>query len=355
MSDHVVLTAKDLDGYLTDQDRDGLRRMHELYDQAIQSFEVLSTSQSERRLAGEKTRLIELYNQMGALMQEITGSESAVRVYSFETPKETHGEVSRLIAKLRDRRTQHSEFLYYVQRAYELLFNFSFGGPDSAGKNHLIVRTPVDDPVQNFAVHKIPDVDSALENSVMCVMLRGALLPSIMMSKEIQEYTSTGYVTPFALFRIRREESRKEADMEYVLDLQRSFFDLETLDGKDLIFADPMNATAGSLVTIVQYLRGQGVRPRSIQFINIIAALKGALRTVRALGDASVSTLWMDPVLNEAAFILPGLGDAGDRLNGADLSDSPRNIIQLIADYGATIANLYRAQIREIERTVLGL
>jgi uracil phosphoribosyltransferase len=62
----------------------------------------------------------------------------------------------------------------------------------------------------------------------------------------------------------------------------------------------------------------------------------------------------MDPILNDAAYILPGLGDAGDRLNGQDEDDTPRNIIQLIADYGANIAALYRAQVREIEETVLG-
>jgi uracil phosphoribosyltransferase len=51
---------------------------------------------------------------------------------------------------------------------------------------------------------------------------------------------------------------------------------------------------------------------------------------------------------------MPGLGDAGDRINGADQHDQPRNIIQLIADYGVGISSLYRAQLREIERTVLG-
>ena len=50
-----------------------------------------------------------------------------------------------------------------------------------------IVKTPVTQPVQNFAVHKIPDVDARIENTVMCVMLRGALLPSMILSKEIQE------------------------------------------------------------------------------------------------------------------------------------------------------------------------
>jgi uracil phosphoribosyltransferase len=242
-----------------------------------------------------------------------------------------------------------------MQRAYEMLFNFAYTEDTGASKNYLIVRTPVTSPVQNYAVHKIPDVDDSIENAVMCVMLRGALLPSMIMSKEMQEYSSTGYVTPFALFRIKRDEHKSEKDMEYILDLERSYFDPSALEGKDLIFADPMNATGGSLVTVIKYLESQGISPRTIQFFNVISALKGALRIVRALKNVKIYTLWMDPVLNTTAYILPGLGDAGDRLNGPDPEDSPRNIIQLIADYGSNIAELYRSQVRKIERTVLGI
>ena len=350
---HVVLNAQDLDGFLTDSDRHHLEAMDELYSRSLEVMRILSSSQSEARQKQEKQNLIALYTEMGERMQEVTGGEESIKVYSFQTPRAVHGEASRLIAKLRDVRTKNHEFVYYIQRAYELLFNLAFAEPDNHKKNHLIVPTPVTVPVQNFAVHKIPDVDERLENTVMCVMLRGALLPSMIMSKEIQEYTSTGYVTPFALFRISRNDTKKEKNMEYLLDLDKSFFDLSQLDGKDLIFADPMNATGGSLVTIVNYLEGQGIKPRSVSFFNVISALKGALRIVRAIENVTVYTLWMDPVLNEAAYILPGLGDAGDRLNGADIESSPRNIIQLIADYGSTISNLYRAQVREIERTVL--
>ncbi|MBA7585574.1 Uracil phosphoribosyltransferase [subsurface metagenome] len=82
--------------------------------------------------------------------------------------------------------------------------------------------------------------------------------------------------------------------------------------------------------------------------------LKGSLRIVRAIENSEIYTLWMDPSLNNIAYILPGLGDAGDRLNGEDLPDHSRNIIQLIADYGVSITSLYRAQVRKIEETVLG-
>jgi uracil phosphoribosyltransferase len=287
------------------------------------------------------------------MMQDICRSEEGLQVYSFLTPQESHPEASRLIAKLRDLRTENEEFVYYIQRAYEMLFKLAYGGTTGSNKNYLIVKTPVSAPVQNFAVHKITNVDSMIENTVMCVMLRGALLPSMIMSKEIQEYSSHGYVTPFALFKIRRDDTKHENDMEYIMDLDRSYFKLDHLDGRDLIFADPMNATGGSLVTVVKYLLDEGIKPKSIQFFNVISALKGALRAVRALENCRVYTLWMDPVLNENAYIMPGLGDAGDRINGRDPELMPRNIIQLVADYGSNIARLYRAQLRQIENTVL--
>ena len=350
----VVLTASDLDGYLTDSDKNKLSQMEEYYREATRIGEKLSETLDPAGREEGKKSLIAIYNTMGDFMQEITGREEKIKVYPFETPRENHGEASRLIAKLRDIDTQQHEFIYYIQRAYELLFNLAFSGWDSSKRNYFIKKTPVTSPVQNYAVHKIPDVDDHINNSVMCVMLRGALLPSMIMSKEVEEYSSNGYITPFALFRIQRDDSKKEKDMEYILDLGRSFFDLEALDGKDLIFADPMNATGGSLVTIVKYLQEQGIKPRSILFFNAISALKGSLRIARAIDNACIYTLWMDPVLNEKAYILPGLGDAGDRINGPDTHDSPRNIIQLIADYGTSVTSLYRSQVREIEATVLG-
>ena len=353
----VVLKAQDLDGYLTEADKNSLGKMDALYRQAMVSFNILNTASSEGERKKEEKALISLYNDMGSLMQEICAGEKRIQVYSFVTPSESHGEASRLIAKLRDVNTGRQEFVYYIQRAYELLFNLAFGGVGSHGqkpaKNYLITKTPVDVPVQNFAVHKIPDVDAAIEDSVMCVMLRGALLPSIIMSKEIQEYSSKGYVTPFALFKIKRDETKSETDMEYIMDLDRSYFRPEDLDGKDLVFADPMNATGGSLVTVVKYLLEQGIKPKSVKCFNAIAALKGALRITRAIENATVYTLWMDPVLNDRAYIMPGLGDAGDRLNGRDEGSEPRDILQLIADYGTSVTGLYRSQLRTIEKTVL--
>ncbi|UCF96519.1 MAG: uracil phosphoribosyltransferase [Spirochaetaceae bacterium] len=350
----IVLQASDLDGYLTEEDKQTIAVMDNKFAEAMALFPKLGTDGASARKQEARSKLIALYNEMGEKMQEITRKEPSIHVYSFETPRSSHGEASRLIAKLRDVRTETPEFVYYIQRAYELLFNLAFSSSIPEEKNYIFVDTPVDIPTQNYAVHKIPDIDEKVGNSVMCVMLRAALLPSMIVSKEIQEYSSNDYVTPFALFRISRDDTKEERNMAYILDLERSYFDLEVLDGKDLFFADPMNATGGSLVTIVKYLIGQGIKPRSITFLNVISVLKGSLRIVRAIDNSEIYTLWMDPSLNNMAYIMPGLGDAGDRINGEDLPDQARNIIQLIADYGVGITSLYRAQVRKIEATVLG-
>ena len=336
--DKIILKAEDLDGYLTRQDKQDLEKLENMYNETIQYFQPEN-----------KEKIISSFDKMGHVMQEICAAHP-----SFVTEEGAHAEASRVISKLRDINTNHQEFIYYSQRAYEMLFRMAFTDQHTDNKNYITVKTPVSLPVQNFAVHKIPNIDAKIENSVMCVMLRGALLPSMIMSKEIEEYSSHKYVTPFALFKINRDDSKKESNMEYILNLKNSFFDLEQLDGKDLIFADPMNATGGSLVTVVRYLQSQGVKPKSIKFFNVISALKGSIRVTRALENCTCYTLWIDPVLNSNAYIMPGLGDAGDRLNGCDSHDSPRNIIQLIADYGSNISGLYRSQLFKIEQTVLG-
>ena len=352
MPGKITLHAADLDGLLTSWDRKALEEIEALYSPAAEiSLKLESQSEEERTKAG--VELTERSKVISHALERICLNVPSIHVYSFEAPREQHGEASRVIAKLRKPETGHEEFIYYIQRSYELLFAHIYSDAALNRKRPIIQKTPVTTPYQNYGVHMIPDVDELVNSTVMCVMLRGALLPSMIISKEIEDYSSDGFITPFALFRIKRDETKDEKTMDYTLDLGRSFFDLSSLDGKDLVFADPMNATGGSLVTIMNYLKENGVRPRSVKVINVISALKGALRISRAIPEAEVYTLWMDPVLNEKAYILPGLGDAGDRLNGPDPGQDGRNMIQLIADYGQTVVNLYRNQVREIEKTVL--
>ena len=310
----VTIHAADLDGFLKDSDKQKIDHANELYENSLQACQNIENAKTEEAKKEAEDALVESARQIGRYLRSVAALEERIHVYCYETPQEQHGGASRLIAKLRDPNTGHEEFLYYIQRAYELLFAHVFADASLNCKRSIITKTPVTNPCRNYGVHRIPNVDSITKDAVMCVMLRGALLPSMIISKEIQDYSSDNFITPFALFKIKRDESKKENNMAYILDLDKSFFDFKDLDGKDLIFADPMNATGGSLITIVNYLKENGVKPRSIKFINVISALKGSLRIVRALPECEVYTLWMDPVLNDQAYILPGLGDAGDRI-----------------------------------------
>ena len=60
----IVLKAEDLDGYLTEDDRNNIKQLDDFYAEATVSFEILSSSHNEERLKKEKERLIGLYDSM---------------------------------------------------------------------------------------------------------------------------------------------------------------------------------------------------------------------------------------------------------------------------------------------------
>ncbi len=333
---------------LHNDDQKIVQEIEDLYVHMLQEAESIK-DESER-----KTFLISSYNSIGHRLQEFLVNKQRIHVYSFDQPLQNHGPISRVVAKLRDMRTQNSEFMYYTQRAFEFLFSFAFAENIKQQKNNFVISTPVNDPIQNYAVHKIPNFDKPLHNTTMCVLLRGALLPSLIIGKEIQEYSSEGYVPDYALFRISRVE-HKDQPLKYALNDKQSFFDVASLQDKDLIIADPMNATGGSILTILKYFEQHNITPRSVKLLHIITSLQGALQVFQYQSNIDIYTLWVDPAMNDKAYILPGLGDAGDRINGVDTSTNQRNMIQLIANYGTNILQLYRAQIKKVEESILGV
>ncbi len=77
---------------------------------------------------------------------------------------------------------------------------------------------------------------------------------------------------------------------------------------------DPMLATGGSAVAAVDILKRWGAR--RIKFVGLIAARQGVERLSQAHPDVPIHLAAMDEELNPAGYILPGLGDAGDRMFG---------------------------------------
>lgn len=83
---------------------------------------------------------------------------------------------------------------------------------------------------------------------------------------------------------------------------------------RDVIIVDPMLATGGSAMAAIQYLRGKGVR--SLKLAVIVAAPEGLRAVLDADPEVRIFTCAIDEGLNDEAYIVPGLGDAGDRIFG---------------------------------------
>ena len=83
---------------------------------------------------------------------------------------------------------------------------------------------------------------------------------------------------------------------------------------RDVIVVDPMLATGNSAIAAVDRIKEVG--PRSIKFVCLLAAPEGVAALQAAHPDVPIYTAAVDRQLNEHGYILPGLGDAGDRIFG---------------------------------------
>ena len=88
----------------------------------------------------------------------------------------------------------------------------------------------------------------------------------------------------------------------------------KTLRGRDLVVLDPMLATGNSAVAAVERLKSG--KPRSIRLMCLVAAPEGVRAFQKAHPDVPIYSAAVDRKLNDHGYILPGLGDAGDRIFG---------------------------------------
>ncbi len=88
----------------------------------------------------------------------------------------------------------------------------------------------------------------------------------------------------------------------------------EGIAQRDVIVVDPMLATGGTAVATIEYIRR--FSRTNIKFICLVAAPEGIKMIREHCKDVTIYTATVDEGLNEHAYIVPGLGDAGDRLFG---------------------------------------
>jgi uracil phosphoribosyltransferase len=88
----------------------------------------------------------------------------------------------------------------------------------------------------------------------------------------------------------------------------------QDMDQRDIIVVDPMLATGNSAIAAIQRLKT--LRPKSIKFVCLVGCPEGVNAMQKAHPDVPIYAAAIDRQLNAHGYILPGLGDAGDRIFG---------------------------------------
>ena len=197
----------------------------------------------------------------------------------------SHPLIEHKLSILRDIKTEPFQFRMLVDEISHLMI---FEATRDLSLREVSVETPVAKTTAKKLASKI----------MICPILRAALgmLDSVF---TIIPDASVGFLG------FQRNEETAEAEF---------FYAKLPKDAKDrlAIIIDPMFATGGTAIDAVKFLRKNGVK--DIKFISIIAAPEGLKKFSEIYPDVEVFAAAIDERLNEKNYIVPGLGDAGDRV-----------------------------------------
>ena len=197
----------------------------------------------------------------------------------------SHPLIEHKLAILRDIKTPPFQFRMLVDEISSLMI---FEATRRLELKDVNVQTPVAKTIAKKLATKV----------MICPILRAALgmLDSVF---KILPDASVGFLG------FQRNEKTAQAEF---------FYAKLPKDAKNrlAIIIDPMFATGGTAIDAVKFLRDKGVK--DIKFISIIAAPEGLKRFSEIYPDIDVYTASIDERLNELNYIVPGLGDAGDRV-----------------------------------------
>ncbi len=199
-----------------------------------------------------------------------------------------HPLIRHKIAVLRDEKTSMKEFRELIEEITTLMTYESLKDVPTVTKE---VKTPLETCTQQVVE----------DDSVVIVPILRAGLGMVNGVHVLFPLAKVGHIGMY------RNEETLEPDTYYCKLPQG-------IENKFVILIDPMLATGGSACDAIQLLKDKGCK--NIKFMAIIGAPEGITRVAEAHPDVKVYVSTVDRCLNEHGYILPGLGDAGDRLFG---------------------------------------
>ncbi|KAJ1736049.1 Uracil phosphoribosyltransferase, synthesizes UMP from uracil [Coemansia biformis] len=204
---------------------------------------------------------------------------------------QTH-QLKALMTIIRDRATKRGDFVFYSDRVIRLLVE--------EGLNYLpVVAKEVTTPME------VPFQGVAFEGRICGV--------SIMRAGESMEQGLRDVCTSVRIGKVLIQRDERTAQPKlYYSKLPRDISD------RWVLLLDPMLATGGSASKCVEVLLEAGVREERILFINLICAPEGALAMLNKFSKMQIVTAEIDEGIDDRKFILPGLGDFGDRYFGTE-------------------------------------
>ncbi|MDV2490633.1 MULTISPECIES: uracil phosphoribosyltransferase [Campylobacter] len=197
----------------------------------------------------------------------------------------SHPLIEHKLTILRDKNTDPFQFRMLIDEiTYLMLFE--------ASRDFELKDTEVITPVATTKSKKLA------QKIMICPILRAALgmLGSVF---KLLPDASVGFLG------FQRDEKTLKAEFYYAK-LPKDHAE------RIAIVIDPMFATGGTAIDAVRFLKEKGVK--NIKFISILAAPEGLNRFSEVYPDVEVYTAAIDRGLNEKGYIIPGLGDAGDRV-----------------------------------------
>ncbi len=204
-------------------------------------------------------------------------------VFIFDHPLIKHK-----ISILRDKNTGMKEFRELVEEITTIMTY-------EAMRDVKLVPVEVETPLEKTIQYRVP------EESVAIVPILRAGLGMVNGVHRVFPTARVGHIGMY------RDEETLEPQ-EYYCKLP------EGIENKTVFLVDPMLATGGSACDALAALKKRGVK--NIKMMSIIAAPEGIAKIAKEHPDVPVYVSTLDRCLNEHGYILPGLGDAGDRLFG---------------------------------------